>query len=552
MKKITWLDINSSYSHSSAALPFIEAQQKKHSTKYQWETVKGTLKSNIPQIISDLIKQKPDIIAYTSWLFTCDYLHQILSRIKILLPNTIIIGGGPEYLGDNKEFLKQHQYVDYVVRGEGEESFYALLKHIYTTPELKCTVQGACYIAPNGEYIDNGISKVYDFTSLILPEESQFFDWEKPFVQLETTRGCFNSCKFCVSGNDKPLRSQPLNLVAQRVATIHQKGIKEVRILDRTFNSNTNRALEMLSIFCKYPDINFHLELHPALLSEKVKQAITQVPKNVLHVEAGVQSLDEQVLNASGRKGERDKALDGLKFLCALNNLETHADLIAGLPYYSLTQIYSDVNTLANINAGEIQLESLKLLPGTEMRLKSAELGIRYSPLSPYEVLETDWITTQELQEAMALSRILDIYYNHSVWQNYFKNLLQQEIEFAKTITLYFVEKEYHTQIFSRERQGIILYEFIEKYYHTYLNTLKIEWILTGLSFNKLPNIQINKITQEELPNLVVINGEQTKEMRLYSIELDDIMHVFGYDRSIKQDKPIFYAIFQIISKANV
>ena len=82
--------------------------------------------------------------------------------------------------------------------------------------------------------------------------------------------------------------------------------------------------------------------------------------------------------------GKLSDALAGLKFLCSLPNMETHADLIAGLPLYHLNEIFEDVYTLARYNAGEIQLESLKLLPGTEMRRRAEELGIRYSPFPPY------------------------------------------------------------------------------------------------------------------------------------------------------------------------
>ena len=61
--------------------------------------------------------------------------------------------------------------------------------------------------------------------------------------------------------------------------------------------------------------------------------------------------------------GKLTDALEGLKFLCSLPNMETHADLIAGLPLYHLAEIFEDIRVLAAYGAGEIQLESLKLLP---------------------------------------------------------------------------------------------------------------------------------------------------------------------------------------------
>ena len=39
-----------------------------------------------------------------------------------------------------------------------------------------------------------------------------------------------------------------------------------------------------------HPDIRFHLEIHPALLSEELKEELSLLPKGLLHLEAGIQS----------------------------------------------------------------------------------------------------------------------------------------------------------------------------------------------------------------------------------------------------------------------
>ena len=66
---------------------------------------------------------------------------------------------------------------------------------------------------------------------------------------METTRGCFNTCAFCVSGGEKPVRTIPLEAIRERLNDIHQHGIKNVRVLDRTFNYNNKRAKELLDLF---------------------------------------------------------------------------------------------------------------------------------------------------------------------------------------------------------------------------------------------------------------------------------------------------------------
>lgn len=269
-----------------------------------------------------------------------------------------------------------------------------------------------------------------NFSELVPPEKSRFFNWSKPFVQLETTRGCFNTCAFCVSGGEKPVRTLSLEAIKERLDVIHEHGIKNVRVLDRTFNYNNKRAKELLNLFREYPDICFHLEIHPALLSDELKQELATLPKGLLHLEAGIQSLRENVLEQSRRIGKLSNALAGLHYLCSLENMETHADLIAGLPLYHLSEIFDDVRTLTEYGAREIQLESLKLLPGTEMRRRADELGIQYSPLPPYEVLQTREITVDELQTAHYLSRLLDGFYNTPTWRNITRILILENPHF--------------------------------------------------------------------------------------------------------------------------
>ena len=78
-------------------------------------------------------------------------------------------------------------------------------------------------------------------------------------------------------------------------------------------------AKELLELFLEYhPDIRFHLEIHPALLSEELKEELKHLPEGLLHLEAGIQSLREPVLEKSRRMGKLTDALEGLKFLCSL------------------------------------------------------------------------------------------------------------------------------------------------------------------------------------------------------------------------------------------
>ncbi len=542
--KILWIDLNSSYAHSSLALPALHAQIMTDPS-IEWEIVSATINENTGMIVDEIYRHRPDILAATTWLFNHEQLMHVASRVKALLPEACLVLGGPEFLGDNEEFLRKNPFVDCVFRGEGEEVFPQWLT-CWNHPEQWHTVPGLCYLTPNKEYKDNGIARVLNFAGLVPPEQSRFFNWSKPFVQLETTRGCFNTCAFCVSGGEKPVRTLSIESIRERLQLIHAHGIKNVRVLDRTFNYNPRRAKELLRLFLEFhPDIRFHLEIHPALLSEELKEELSLLPKGLLHLEAGIQSLREPVLEKSRRMGKLSDALDGLRFLCALPNMETHADLIAGLPLYHLHEIFEDVRTLAGYAAGEIQLESLKLLPGTEMRRRAEELGIKYSPLPPYEVLQTHEISVSELQTARQLSRLLDGFYNTPAWQALTRELILNDEQFLHRFLAYLTKANLIDQPMSLEKRGLILYEFCKQNYPEYQIQAAIAWIEAGMSLKKLPAENVWTKRQIPPPTRNTIYGEYKESLRLCFLPADEKGehgYWFGFESEIQKASPVFKA----------
>ena len=494
----------------------------------------------------EVVRQAPDILAATCWLFNHEVLMHVISRVKAMLPRCVVALGGPEFLGHNEDFLRTNRFVDCVFRGEGEETFPQWLA-CWQQPKEWTRITGLCFLDAEGQYHDNGLSRVMAFDKLVNPEQSPFFNWSKPFVQLETTRGCFNTCAFCVSGGEKPVRTLSVEAIRERVRLIHEKGIRNIRVLDRTFNYQSHRAKALFDLFREFPDMRFHLEIHPALLSEELKKELASMPKGLLHLEAGIQSLHEEVLTVSRRAGKLADALEGLRYLCALDNMETHADLIAGLPLYHLSQIFDDVRTLAEYRAGEIQLESLKLLPGTEMRRRAEELGICYSPLPPYEVLQTREITPDELQTARQLSRLLDGFYNAPAWQEITRRLIVEEPGFLTRFPDHLIQIGVIDQPMGLERRGILLYHFCKEHYPHFLTAMSRAWIEAGMSLKKEPaeRVRTKHVTPPEA--WTVCTGTYRDNLRLCKLPASEEgrCYWYGFETESQQLRPVFAAVSQ-------
>ena len=591
--KLLWIDLNCSYAHSSLALPALHAQVM-HRADVEWEVVRTTNNESVGTTVDAIYAHRPDVIVATAWLFTHEQLLHVIGRAKALMPRVKVVLGGPEFLGDNEAYLRQHPEVDAVFRGEGEESFARWLD-VWDEPEKWAEIEGVCYlegqrvkseerrmknpiatweklqvesahVAQNSSlvtdipslvtgssslvanYHDGGLARVMSFDKLLPPEESPLFTWDKPFVQVETTRGCFNTCAFCVSGVGDPIRVLPIGEIRRRLIRIRERGIRDVRVLDRTFNFHPRQAIGLMHLFAEFhPHLRFHLEIHPALLPQSVRDVLATLPDGLLHLEAGIQSLRQEVLDMSRRKGTLEQALDGLRFLCSLPNLVTHADLIAGLPLYTLAQIYEDVRTLAGYQAGEIQLESLKLLPGTLMRRDAEKLGIRYSPLPPYEVLETASITSAQLQEARRLSRLLDAYYNTVAWQALTRRLIIHEEDFLHRFLDYLTTHNYIDQPLSLERRGELLYLFCRDHYPAYTTEATVAWIEAGMSLRKTPAEHVVRGRLQPSADWQVQYGVYDESLRLCHLPTgpDGQGYWFGYDSTSQRPAPIFKAFSQ-------
>ena len=531
-RRLVFLTVNSSFSHSSLALPLLH-NVCADLEEWEWFRYDMTADSDVMTAVREIYALNCDLLATDLYLFNRKTVLEVLTRYHVIDPECRIVAGGPECLGEGAaELLEAYPWFDCVFRGEGEMLFRSYL-------ESSGSGKGsAIRILPES---GNGVFAEWENSKF--PVRDPFFVTDKPFVQLETSRGCPMKCFYCTSGNTRTRYRTPEQVRAE-LKLLEAKGVREIRVLDRTFNLPQERGRALLRMFREeFPQMRFHLELHPQFLNDALREELRMALPGQLHVEAGIQCLDSEVQRLAGRNSNRDAVLSGLGFLCQQTAFETHADLLAGMPGQHWKDIIADTAVLMSLNTAEIQLEVLKVLPGTPLREIAAEHGICYSPETPYDVMKTDTMSMEEIRLGRDLSRLLDMTYNHRHLHGPVLAMSRECPDFVNRILEFFHQEGGDSNaVWNLKKRFIFLHGFSRRYsLQQGAFELAYQWLAAGLPPAEGASVDVQKT--DGIPSAAVLcagNPECTgaRETRYWQLAMAEKCYYFAYNRSYALNLP--------------
>lgn len=530
--KIVFLTVNCSYSHSSLALPLLHSACA-DLTQWEWFRYDMTNAEDVMAAVRAIHSHKPDLLLTDLYLFNRVTALDVLQRYHALSPECRIAVGGPECLGDGGARLREsYPWLDCIFRGEGEALLREYLLHFDDTPR---TLPHILPIEGNGVY--------EDWESTPYPVTDPFFVTEKPFVQIETSRGCPMGCLYCTSGRTKT-RYRSLEQVREELRFIALKGVSELRLLDRTFNMPQTRGAALLRLFREeFPMLRFHLEIHPQFMDEELRYELQNALPGQLHIEAGIQCLDMEVQTLMGRRSDPAAALDGLAFLCRQTAFETHADLLSGLPGQKWEHILTDTASLMRTGVAEIQLEVLKVLPGTPMRALAAEHGICWNPATPYDVMCSDTMTLEEIQSSRDLSRLLDMTYNHKELHETVLTMTSECADFVRHLLAHFHKAGGTSSVlWDLKKRFLFLADFCREYHlEKSPRVLAYQWLCAGFPPEQGADIYSCKVSGVP-EGAELYQGESAclgeRETRYWRIASDETIYYLAYNRKYSFNRP--------------
>lgn len=377
------------------------------------------VEANVNQPASDVLERiicaSPKVVGFSCYIWNIDATLALCAELKMALPHVIIVLGGPEVSFCAEDILKNNKEVDYILAGEGEETFPAFLRAVFENGQVE--ISGLCGRGPDGTIYHGRphISKA----PVPSPLSAGYLETVKGRIAyFETSRGCPYLCAFCLSGSCGPPRYFDLDLVLPELVALSNSGAKTIKFVDRTFNANAAHANKILQFILERYGREiphgtcFHFEIAGDILQEETFDLLEQMPMGAVQLEIGIQSFCEEALRAVNRRTNTALLASNIKRLVSMGNMHIHIDLIAGLPHEDLKTFAESFGRAYELKAQMLQLGFLKLLHGSAMRSNREAYPCKFNENAPYEVIETPWLSSSELELLRQTANAVDRVYN--------------------------------------------------------------------------------------------------------------------------------------------
>lgn len=464
--KIFLTAINAKYIHSNLAVYSLKA----YTGEYEKYVAIGeyTINNRVDDILEQIYKEKPDVLCFSCYIWNMDYVEELIREYKKLCPDVPVWVGGPEVSYEVDTFLKEHPQVTGVMIGEGERTFREFCEYYVDRKRELSSIRGIAYR-------DEQTGK----TVYTLPQEplamgtipfcyDKVENFENRIIYYESSRGCPFRCSYCLSSIEKKLRFRDIELVKKELAFFIEKRVPQVKFVDRTFNCNHEHAMAIWQFVKEHDNgiTNFHFEIAADLLREDELALINTMRPGLIQLEIGVQSTNDATILEIHRTMDLGLLKQIVKRIQSGGNVHEHLDLIAGLPFEDYETFSRSFDEIYALKPNQLQLGFLKVLKGSYMYEHAKEYGLVYHTKTPYEVMQTNWLSFDDVLKIKQVEEMLEVYYNSGQYEVTMKTmdpLFESAFFLFQEMGEFYERKGYFGMSHSRLRRAEIFLEFMQE-----------------------------------------------------------------------------------------
>ncbi|WP_418628111.1 DUF4080 domain-containing protein, partial [Veillonella atypica] len=432
--------LNSKFIHSSLALRYLKAYGEAHGQAY--DIVEYTINMPVLHILSDITEHDIDVLGFACYIWNIEMTLHVVDMVKAVRPDIKIVLGGPEVSFTADELLERCPNIDYIVQGEGEEAFHALVTALQLGNDGLDPVIPGVRGRRNGSILGSAEAvEVRDLSIIPFPyTEEDMDDLEHKIIYYESSRGCPFSCQYCLSGNKNTVRFFPQERTLEELQWFIDHGVKQVKFVDRTFNCAPHHHRPLMEFMRDSDtDMNFHLEMEPELMTEWETNILCETPPGRIQIEVGVQSTHKKTLDAINRYNDWPYIQKSIRPIIQAGRTHVHMDLIVGLPHEDFKRFGQSFNDLFSLQPHALQIGFLKLLKGSGVR-RMREYKYVADPLAPYEVLSTHVLPYDDVRFLKYFEDVFERFYNSERFRTTFGYIGQQLIHGETDAFTYFCD----------------------------------------------------------------------------------------------------------------
>lgn len=410
--KTLLVTLNSKFTHASLALRCLRTAYPKGT-----EILECTVNQPRDEILRQILARRADVYAFSVYIFNLTLTRQILSDLRKVRPDAVILCGGPEVSYGCEAFLRANPFVDGILRGEGEETFARVMEFLSGKSDRRaalaeCGEPGLSVLCEGGFRENPDRPPVCDLDTLPFPyEEGELERLASRILYYESSRGCPYTCIYCLSSVQGRVRFRSTERVCEELQKFLDAGVRLVKFVDRTFNCGHGRTAAIWQYLKDHDNgvTSFHFEIAAWLLSEEEMALLESMRPGLILLEVGIQSANPKTLEAITRKTDPEKLYANVARL-SKGPCHVHTDLIAGLPYEDLPSFEKSFNRVFALESHCLQLGFLKRLKGTALMHRAD--GGEFSDTPPYEILKNQWLSPEDLSLLKGVEKVLDKYWN--------------------------------------------------------------------------------------------------------------------------------------------
>ncbi|MEU5894634.1 RiPP maturation radical SAM C-methyltransferase [Streptomyces venezuelae] len=263
----------------------------------------------VEMIAQQVVASGPDVVGFTSTFQQNTAALACARRVKELAPHLVTVMGGANCDGEQGAAVHRNfDFVDHVVRGEGEAAFPALLTALTERTPLD-DIPGLCHRDATGKSVANPMAtRPLPPAAILPPDYSGYFErlaasvarnWVEPKLVVEGARGCWwgekHHCTFCgLNGSFMEFRSKSPDTFYEEIMDLARRH----KVLDMYVVDNILDMRYLTTVLPRIIESGYDLRLHIEIKANmKRSQLRTLAEAGLIYVQPGIESLNSRVLD---------------------------------------------------------------------------------------------------------------------------------------------------------------------------------------------------------------------------------------------------------------